>query len=200
MKKRAQEIECDPKEDLIIQLPAADDVLSEQGVFIFDEEFTSESCGKAIRFILTKNYQQEPVENIKLLLMSPGGDLSAAFALIDVMRGSKIPVHTIGLGQIASAALFVFMAGEPNYRIITENTSMMSHQFSWFLDGKAHELIAAGKEIKLMQNRVTAHIKQCTGMNNEDVQKFLLPSNDVYLDAKTAIKLKIADRIVKHFP
>jgi ATP-dependent protease ClpP protease subunit len=38
--------------------------------------------------------------------------MSAAFALIDVIRGSAIPVHTIGLGVIASAGLLTFISGK----------------------------------------------------------------------------------------
>ena len=83
--------------------------------------------------------------------------MGAAFALIDVMMSSRIPVKTVGLGTIASAGLLIFISGTHGRRVLTPNTSILSHQFSWYNEGKAHELFATMREFELTQARMIAH-------------------------------------------
>ncbi len=77
--------------------------------------------------IVSKKKRKE----LLLMICSEGGDMSAAFALIDVMKSSNIFIKTVGLGQIASAGLLIFLAGSPGRRTLTPNTSIMSHQYAW---------------------------------------------------------------------
>ena len=74
-------------------------------------EISVTSVKPAIEFILTQNIQTQKLKHLSLVICSEGGSIEAAFALIDIMRGSCIPIHTIGIGQIASAALMIFIAG-----------------------------------------------------------------------------------------
>ena len=74
-------------------------------------EITLNSCKSAIEFILLHNQQVCRPKHITLVICSAGGSAEAAFALIDIMKHSEIPVHTVGLGQIASAGLMIFIAG-----------------------------------------------------------------------------------------
>ena len=106
--------------------------IGDRGIYLFAEDFDSESTSKAITFILNKNIlpKKDRPENLTLIINSPGGDLNSAFALIDIMRGSRIPIHTLGIGQISSCGLLTFMAGEKGHRTITPNTSILSHQYS----------------------------------------------------------------------
>src|SRR5574344_1834410 len=60
-------------------------------------------------------------DHLTLIINSPGGDLNSAFAIIDCMKGSALPVHTIGLGLIASCGILTFMSGEKGHRILTPN-------------------------------------------------------------------------------
>ena len=104
---------------------------SRHSFFLMMEEISLQSCKTAVEWIFEANFAEERPELLNLIVTSPGGDLNAAFALIDVMRGSAIPVRTIGLGQIASAGLMIFIAGDKGKRILTPNTSILSHQYSW---------------------------------------------------------------------
>jgi ATP-dependent Clp protease protease subunit len=132
---------------------------------------------------------------LNLIITSPGGDLNAAFALIDVMRGSAIPVRTIGLGQIASAGLMIFIAGEKGQRILTPNTSILSHQYSWGAIGKEHELFAQIKEFDLTTKKVIDHYKRCTGLADKKIREVLLPPQDVWLSPPEAKKLGLCDDV-----
>ena len=129
------------------------------------------------------------------MICSDGGNVSDAFALIDVMRSSAIPIKTVGLGMIASAGLLIFISGTPGRRVLTPNTSILSHQFSWMNEGKAHELFATLKEFELTHKRMVEHYKQCTGLDEEEIKRVLLPPHDVWLTAEEALSYNICDAI-----
>jgi ATP-dependent Clp protease protease subunit len=171
--------------------------LQEAGYHLIMEDIDAGSCKTAIEWILETNFNNEvkKPKHLNLIICSPGGDLSAAFALIDVMRGSSIPIKTTGLGMIASAGLLIFISGEKGKRLLTPNTSILSHQFSWGSFGKEHELFAAVKEFDLTTKRMIKHYKKCTGLSDNDIRKFLLPPQDVWLSAPEALKLGICDDV-----
>lgn len=170
--------------------------LADNGVYYFCNEFSHQTVKDPITWILDMNFQEKtPFNNLTLIITSYGGDLSAAFGLIDVMRGSHIPVHTVGLGVIASAGLLTFIAGTKGHRIVTPNTSILSHQWSWGSFGKEHELIASVKEFELTTKRMIEHYKKCTGLTEKVIRDKLLPPQDVWLTAEEAKKYKLVDMI-----
>ena len=121
--------------------------------------------------------------------------MPSCFALIDVMRGSGIPIHTVGLGVIASCGLLLFITGQKGNRILTPNTSILSHQYSWGNWGKEHELFAQVKEFELSSQRLINHYKKCTGLKEKEIREFLLPPEDVWLSGNEAKKLGLCDSI-----
>ena len=168
---------------------------AQQSFFLLMEDINLLSCKEAIEWIFKCNFSDERPELLNLIVCSPGGDLNAAFALIDTMRGSSIPIRTIGLGQIASAGLLIFISGEKGHRILTPNTSILSHQFSWGSMGKEHELFAAVKEFDLTTKRMIAHYKKCTGLSEKKIRDTLLPPQDSWLSAQEAQLLGICDDV-----
>lgn len=173
--------------------------LDEHHYYLFTQEFDNASTGSLISFILQRNLMQDRPKQIKLIINSPGGDVVSAFALIDTIKGSKVPIHTYGLGQIASCGLLTFIAGTKGHRYISENTQVMSHQYTWGSYGKEHELFATVKEFNNVSERILNHYKKCTGLNEKKIKEILLPSQDVYLTAKEAVKYGIADKIVSFY-
>ena len=170
--------------------------LADNGMYVFIGAVDHESIKPTIEWILHENFvAKKKRKELLLMICSEGGDMSAAFALIDVMRSSNIFIKTVGLGQIASAGLLIFLAGSPGRRTLTPNTSIMSHQYAWGNDGKHHELMATLKEFDLTQKRMVAHYVQCTGLSEEEIKQTLLPAHDVYLSAEEALKLGICDNI-----
>jgi len=167
-----------------------------RGQHIFMEDVTQESMKPLINWIIAENFNKEKKkEELTLGICSRGGDLNACFALVDIMKGSKIPIRTIGMGMIASCGLVIFISGEKGRRVLTPNTSILSHQYSWGSFGKEHELFAAVKEFDLTTRRMIDHYKKCTGLSEEDIRKYLLPPQDVWLSAKEAKKLGLCDSI-----
>jgi ATP-dependent Clp protease protease subunit len=170
--------------------------LQDAGMYVFMGAVDPESIKPIVEWILYENYvSKKKRKELLLMICSEGGDTAAAFALIDVMRSSRIPVKTVGLGMIASAGLLIFIAGTPGRRVLTPNTSILSHQFSWYNEGKAHELFATMREFELTQTRMLAHYQMCTGLTEEQVRQKLLPPQDVWLNAQEALALKVCDVI-----
>ena len=175
-------------------LKDSESVLRQKGIYLHVGEINSESAKNIIAWILAANFEKSH-EILKLIIHSEGGELTAAFAIVDVMRGSRIPIHTLGLGCIASCGLIIFMNGQKGGRVLTPNTSILSHQYSWGNYGKDHELVSITKEYSLMTERMMAHYKRCTGLKEDKIKKLLLPPSDVWLSAEEALELGICDEI-----
>ena len=170
--------------------------LADIGMYVLMGEINAESVKPVIEWILHENFvSKKRRKELLLMICSEGGDVQDAFALIDVMRSSLIPVKTVGLGMIASSGLLIFLAGAAGRRVLTPNTSILSHQFSWYNEGKVHELFATMKEFELTQFRMVKHYQECTGLDEDDIRKNLLPPHDVWLTAEDALRLRICDSI-----
>lgn len=172
-----------------------DDILNAEAIHTLFGAVDQDRVESAVRFILAHNCVPKKKKFITLIVNSEGGDLDHAFALIDVITHSKIPVHTLGLGQISSAGLLIFMAGTPGNRVLTANTHIMSHQWSGTFEGKIHELLSAQEDFKLTTEKMLNHYVKHSKLTEQDVHKLLLPPSDVFLTAEQAVKLGIADRI-----
>lgn len=166
------------------------------GIYVFMDDVTAESVKPIIEWILYQNYISKTHKSeLLLMICSEGGDLSATFALIDTIKSSQIPIKTVGLGLIASCGLLIFIAGEKGRRILTPNTSILSHQFSAGSEGKSHELFATMREFELTNKRILDHYKLCTGLSEDIIREKLLPAQDVWLDHDDALKLNLCDSI-----
>ncbi len=169
--------------------------LEKSGMYLLMADISAETCKPVIEWILKNELIEDPWPELKLFVNSPGGTLSDAFALIDVMRGSTAKISTVGIGEISSAGLLIFMSGAKGYRLLTPNTAILSHQFSWGSYGKEHELFAAQKAFDVTSTMMINHYKKCTGLSEKKIREFLLPPEDRWLTAKEALKLGICDTV-----
>jgi len=179
-----------------IEYATPGEALLDHGIFVLMDDINSESIKPVIEWILHENHvRKKKYKELLLMICSNGGSLEDAFALIDVMRSSKIPIKTVGLGSIASCGLLIFLSGSPGRRLLTPNTSILSHQFSWGSAGKAHELFATVKEFQLTEQRMIEHYRSTTKLDDETIKKVLLPPQDVYLSADEALQYNICDAV-----
>ena len=177
------------------------ELMWESGYYYMAENFTAETTKPIIIWIIENNLMttRDRKKELTLIINSPGGEVHSAFALIDTMKGSAIPIKTIGIGMIASCGVLTFMAGAKGKRLLTPNTSILSHQYSWGSAGKEHELFARVREFELSTERMLTHYKKCTGMSEKKIREILLPPEDVWLSSKEAVKYGIADKIVSTY-
>jgi ATP-dependent Clp protease, protease subunit len=169
--------------------------LKENGTYLFMEEVTEASCKGAIEWILEENFREERKPFLHLIINSPGGSCDACFALVDIMRGSSIPVRTTGLGMIASCGFIIFITGAKGHRVLTPNTSILSHQYSWGSWGKHHELVADRVEQDRLHEKIINHYKKCLNLPKKVIEEKLLPEKDVWLSASEALKLNVCDKV-----
>jgi len=107
------------------------ELLQDQGIYVFMGDVDEESIKPVIEWILVENHvTKRKKKELLLMICSGGGEIEPAFALIDVMKSSGVQIKTVGLGQIGSSALMIFLAGHKGRRVLTPNTSILSHQYS----------------------------------------------------------------------
>ena len=158
-------------------------------------DISTETVTPTIEWILKNSLMEDPFPILTLYICSPGGELPAAFALIDAIKGSPIPVRTIGIGEVCSAGLLIFIAGEPGERILTPNTLILSHQFNWGFWGKEHELQASQKAVELTSQMIIDHYRKCTGLSKKKIKELMLPESDQYMSAKEALEFGLCDQV-----
>ena len=153
-----------------------------------------ESIEKAIRWIMM-GAQNPPPDYMKLYINSDGGNLTDAFALMDVMRTSPIPIATVGMGNLMSSAFMIFTAGTKGKRAIGKNTSIMIHQFNHDYAGKYHDMKAYSEEIDRINYRMVAELARTGNLTEQEVGSKLLKPSDVWLSAEQLVELGFADII-----
>lgn len=178
-------------------VPAADRInagLLDNHIHFLYGDIGEENSMDAIYWITYENLQPGDYP-LTLYINSDGGSLQDAFALIDVMRKSKKPVHTIGIGSVCSSAFLIFAAGTKGERYISPTASIMCHQYTDGLTGKYHDIKATAKEYDLANTRMVNLLKECTELNTTTIKKKLLPPSDAYFSAEELIELGVADHI-----
>lgn len=160
-------------------------------------EINDELIAQACNVIIGEQYREVPKEKIRLMINSPGGELHAAFALIEIMEASKIPVETIAIGQCVSAALMIFMSGTPGMRIVTNTCTAMSHTYSTGIEGNHWDLKDIQKELQNTQDRIISQYEKYTGQSRATIMKKLIGKGDHWLRPQEMVEYGIADRIGK---
>lgn len=164
-------------------------------VFFLTGAIDDYSVEEVIKWIIYENTITEQHKVLSLYINSDGGHLTSSLALIDIMRQSKYPIRTIGIGSIASAAFLIFSCGTKGYRIISKNTSIMCHQYSCGMMGKQHDMEAHVKEMQLSNDRILNILKDVSNLDLKNVKLKLLPPTDVWLTPEELLNYGIADII-----
>lgn len=151
---------------------------------------------RAIQWILYENRLSEKPDHLVLYMNSGGGDLYNAFALIDIILNSNIPIWTVGVGNIMSAAALIFACGAKGRRYLGKHTGIMIHQFTSSIEGKEHEIAASMREMELCRDRVNDLLVKRCKITDKTVREKLLHPSDVWLTAQEAIQYHLADKLL----
>ena len=175
--------------------------MRENGILMLIDKFDQENIMPLVAQIMEYNMMEEELQPdaITLIINSPGGSVHSAFHLIDIMKTSDIPIHTVGQGLVASCGILTLMAGDKGHRRVTHNTSVMSHQYSWGSSGKEHELYAKVKEFEFSSQRMIEHYKKCTKKSESYIRKHLLSATDVWLSPEECLKHGVVDEIIETY-
>jgi len=182
-------------ENIVYEQPGK--LLTDAAILMITKDFSQETIMPVVARIMEFNLLPEELRPpfITLIINSPGGSVHSCFHLIDVIKSSKIPVHTIAQGLVASCGVLTLMAGEKGHRSVTHNTSIMSHTWSWGANGTSHDLDAIQKEFAQSTDRMVAHYKKCTGKSEAYIKKHLIGMVDNWMTPEEAVKHGIVDTI-----
>ena len=172
-----------------------DNLLLDSHMFFLHGDIDEENIDRCIKWIEYENI--DPKDKLLTLYVNTGGgELYQALALIDIMKSSKHPIRTIGLGSIMSGGFLIFVCGTKGERYIAPNAGIMCHQLSDDITDKYHDIKSAVKEVENCNARMIKILREATGLSALKIQAKLLPASDVYLTAKELIQLKAADYIL----
>ena len=161
-------------------------------IILLEGEINSEIAASIIaqlRYLESEN-KDKP---ITLLIQSPGGEVNAGWAIIDVMRNLKCPVHTVAMGMTASMAVTIFINGKKGERTVYEHTELLVHQPSGGCKGQISDMEIDVKHGIKIKERLAKEYSELTGIELNKMVEMM--DRDTILDAKEAKKLGFADKI-----
>ncbi len=171
--------------------------LEERAVLILDREITKQTLARVSAKLLAYHFDERYKDPIQLILNSPGGYLDATWAFIDVMDSIRLPIRTIAMGEIVSAAAMIFVAGDE--RVMSPNSSAMIHHFSTMAGGSYPELVASRKSEDLQATRIVDHfIKHSKYRTAKEVEDKILLSHDNWLSPKEMKAHGLCDVVIPH--
>ncbi len=136
----------------------------------------------------------DPEKDIQLYINSPGGVVTAALAIYDTMQFIKSKVSTICIGQAASAAAVLLLAGEKGKRFILPNARVLLHQPSGGFEGTAIDVEIHTKEMMRLRDSLNKIISNHTGQDVKKVSKDT--ERDFILTSQEAKTYGIVDEII----
>jgi ATP-dependent Clp protease protease subunit len=136
---------------------------------------------------------ENPKKEIALYINSPGGVVTAGFAIYDTMQYIKAPVSTVCMGFAASMGSFLLMAGQKGQRVAMPNASIMVHQPSGGFQGKASDIERHAEDVLKTKRRIIEHYAKHTGQPYEVVERVL--DRDHFMSAEEAKDWGLIDHV-----
>jgi ATP-dependent Clp protease protease subunit len=137
---------------------------------------------------------EEPDKDIHLYINSPGGDITALFAIYDTMKYLKSDVSTFCFGQAASAAAVLLAAGTKGKRFALPHARVLLHQPWGGAEGQASDIEIQAKEILRMRDLLNGMLSADTGQTVEKVAKDT--DRDFVMTADDAVLYGIIDEVI----
>lgn len=140
--------------------------------------------------------QKEYIRNpIHLYINSYGGYVDDMWSSIDIILSSKTPIYTYCTGYAMSAGFQMFLAGHK--RFISKHAKLLYHQVSGYNRGKYLDMKQDFKDVERDQNEIIKYILSRTKITKERIDEVVEKKIDWYIYSDEAIKLGIADEIIK---
>jgi len=137
---------------------------------------------------------QNPNQEIRLYINSPGGEVDAGLAIYDTMQFVRAPVSTIVIGMAASMAAVILAAGEKGRRYALPHSKVMIHQPWGGVRGTASDIAIQAQEILKAKKLLNEILAQHTGQPLEKVERDT--DRDYYLSAQEALEYGLIDQVV----
>ncbi|HDB7670056.1 TPA: ATP-dependent Clp protease proteolytic subunit, partial [Staphylococcus aureus] len=137
---------------------------------------------------------QDSEKDIYLYINSPGGSVTAGFAIYDTIQHIKPDVQTICIGMAASMGSFLLAAGAKGKRFALPNAEVMIHQPLGGAQGQATEIEIAANHILKTREKLNRILSERTGQSIEKIQKDT--DRDNFLTAEEAKEYGLIDEVM----
>lgn len=137
---------------------------------------------------------QDPEKDISLYINSPGGSVTAGFAIYDTMQYIKCDVSTICMGMAASMGAFLLSSGAKGKRIALPNSTIMIHQPLGGAQGQATEIKIVADQILKTREKLNQILAENTGKPIEQIA--IDTERDNYLTAQEAMDYGLVDKVL----
>ena len=137
---------------------------------------------------------EDPEKDINIYINSPGGDITALFAIYDTLKYVRPDKSTFCFGQAASAAAVLLAAGTKGKRFALPHARVLLHQPYGGGGGQASDIELQAKEILRMRDLLNQMLANDTGQSAEKIQKDT--DRDFIMDAEEAKEYGIIDEVI----
>ncbi|NBI71182.1 ATP-dependent Clp protease proteolytic subunit [Clostridiaceae bacterium] len=170
-------------------------LLSDRIIFLGEE--VSDVSANLIMAQMLFLEAQDPEKDIQLYINSPGGSVSAGFAVYDTMQYIKCDVSTICTGLAASFGAFLLAGGTKGKRFALPNAEIMIHQPAIHgngIQGQAADIKIVSDHIQKSKARLNRILAENTGKSIKEIA--LATERDYYMSAAEAVDFGIIDKII----
>ena len=137
---------------------------------------------------------EDPKKDISFYINSPGGQVSAGFAILDTMNHIQPHVSTVCVGMAASMAAVLLSAGEKGKRYALPNAEIMIHQPHGGAEGQAADIEITAKQIIKMRERLNKILAKNTGQKLDRIEKDV--DRDYFMSSDEALKYGVVDKVL----
>ena len=138
---------------------------------------------------------QNPEQDIKLYINSPGGSVTAGLAIYDTMQFIKSDVSTVCIGMAASMGSVLLAAGAPGKRFVLPNSEVMIHQVLGGTQGQASDIQIHAERIVKMKAHLNGILAKHSGQTVEKVTKDA--DRDYFMTAEEAVAYGLVDKVIQ---
>ena len=170
-------------------------LLSDRIIFLGEE--VSDTSASLITAQMLFLEAQDPEKDIQLYINSPGGSITAGFAIYDTMHYIKCDVSTICIGLAASFGAFLLAGGTKGKRMALPNAEIMIHQPAIHgngVQGQATDIQIVSDHIQKSKERLNSILAENTGKTFEQIAADT--ERDHYMSAGQALDYGLIDRII----
>lgn len=169
-------------------------LLADRIIFLGEEVNDATACLVTAQLLFLES--QDPDKDISLYINSPGGSVTAGFAIFDTMNYIKCDVSTICVGLAASFGSFLLAAGTPGKRFALPNSEIMIHQpaISGGIKGPATDIKIMSDYMQKNKQRLNRLLAQNTGRTLEEIERDT--DRDNFMTANEAKAYGIIDSVI----
>ena len=162
-------------------------------IIFLGEEVTDVSANLIVAQMLFLE-AEDPGKDIHFYINSPGGSVSAGFAIYDTMQYIKCDVSTICIGMAASMGAFLLSGGAKGKRLALPNAEIMIHQPLGGAQGQATEIQIAAEHILKTRQKLNTILAENTGQSLEKIQADT--ERDNFMSAQEAKEYGLVDEVI----